>query len=326
MILAGDVGGTKTNLALFDVVAGRPHLRRAEGYTSADHAGLAPILAEFLGGEKGVEAASFGIPGPVLDNRAETTNLPWLLDGAVLARTAAIPRVALVNDLFATAYGIPWLRPEELVGLYPGEADPDGTVALIAAGTGLGMSLVPAGSALPLASEGGHMDFPPRTDEEVEVWRRLRARFGRVSLERVISGPGLVNVYQALREATDGAADPAVAAALADSEADPVPAIVEAALEGRCAVCARALDLWAAAYGAAAGNLALVGLTTGGVYLAGGMAPKLLDKLRDGTFTAAYVAKGRLSDVVERIPVSVVLNEGTAVLGAARWAAGLIAG
>jgi glucokinase len=324
LILAGDVGGTKTNLALFEVAAGGQRPLRAASFPSADYPGFGPILTEFLGGEAGVEAACFGIPGPVLDNRAATTNLPWELDGEELARSLGIPRLALVNDLFATAYGIPWLQPDELAVLHAGEAEPDGAVALIAAGTGLGMSLIPPGGGLPLPSEGGHQDFAPRSEEEVEVWRRLRARFGRVSVERVVSGPGLLSVYEALREAGDGGESPEVRAALAAPEADAVPIIAEAALAGSCPLCARALDLWAAAYGAAAGNLALVGLATGGVFAGGGMAPKLLAKLRDGGFVAAFRDKGRFQPLMERIPIRVILNEGTAVLGAARWAAGLI--
>ncbi len=324
LILAGDVGGTKTNLALFDVGAGGPRLLRSASYASPDYPGLAPILAEFLGGERGVDAACFGVPGPVLDNRAATTNLPWELDGAELARGAAIGRVALVNDLFATAYGIPWLQPDELAVLHAGEADPDGAVALIAAGTGLGMSLVPPGGGLPLPSEGGHQDFPPRTDEEVEVWRRLRARFGRVSVERVVSGPGMLSVYEALCEMGGGGESAEVRAALAVPDVDPVPVIAEAALAGHCPLCARTLDLWVAAYGAAAGNLALVGLATGGVFVGGGMAPKLLDKLREGGFVAAYLDKGRFRPLLEQVPVRVILNQATAVLGAARWAAGLL--
>lgn len=321
MILAGDVGGTKTNLALYEPTAdGPPRLLRAAQFASADYPGLGPILAEFLAGERGVTAAGFGIPGPVLDNRAETTNLPWLVDGAALARAAGIGRVELLNDLVATAYGLPLLGREELTVLHPGEPEPDGTLALIAAGTGLGMSLLPAGCR-PLASEGGHMDFAPRTDEEAAVWRRLRARYGgHVSVERVVSGPGLRAVYEALRDEGLGAETREVAAALADPEGDATPVIAEAAQAGRCALCARALDLWVEAYGAAAGNLALVGLATGGVYVGGGIAPKLLPKLADGTFVGAFLDKGRFRDLLERVPVWVVLNEETAVLGAARWA------
>ncbi len=323
LILAGDVGGTKTNLALFDVAPEGPHLLRTASFESPDYPGLDPMIAEFLDGERGVEAACFGAPGPVQGGRVEVTNLPWVLDAAALAAAAGIPRVALVNDLFATAYGLAWLEPDELAVLQAGEPDPAGAVALLAAGTGLGASLVPPGGGLPLPSEGGHADYPPRTDEEVELLRRLRARFGRVSLERVVSGPGLANVFLALSDAAGGGGSPEVLAALDLPEADAVPLIAEAGREGRCAVCARALDLWAAAYGAAAGNLALTGLATGGVYLGGGMAPKLLDKLRDGAFAAAFRAKGRFQPLMERIPVWVILNEGTAVLGAARWAAAL---
>jgi glucokinase len=326
VILAGDVGGTKTNLALFELGGDGPRLLRTASFASADYPGLAPMLTEFLNGEGGVQAATFGVPGPVLGNRAETPNLAWVLDGAELAREAGIPRLALVNDLFATAYGIPWLGADEIAVLQPGEEDPAGAIALIAAGTGLGMSLVPRESGMPLPSEGGHMDFPPRNEEEVELWRRLRARFGRVSLERVVSGPGLLSIYEALCVTAGGGESPEVRAALAQAEADPVPIIAEAGLAGRCPVCARALDLWAAAYGAAAGNLALVGLATGGVYLGGGMAPKLLGKLADGTFRAAFLDKGRFRPLMARIPVRVILNEGTAVLGAARWAARLLAG
>ncbi|HEX5760702.1 MAG TPA: glucokinase [Thermoanaerobaculia bacterium] len=323
MILAGDVGGTKTNLALYEPAAGGPpRLLRAAQFRSADYPGLGAVLREFLAGERGVGAACFGVPGPVLDNRADAPNLAWVLDGGELAREAGIARVELLNDLVATAYGLPLLGPAELAVLHPAAAQPDGALALIAAGTGLGMALLPPGCP-PLASEGGHMDFAPRTDDETAVWRHLRTRFGgHVSVERVVSGPGLRHVYEALRGPAGGGADeaPELTAALADPEGDAAPAIAEAALAGRSPRAARALDLWAEAYGAAAGNLALVGLTTGGVFVGGGMAPKLLPKLADGSFVRGYLDKGRFRPLLASVPVWVVLNEATAVLGAARWA------
>lgn len=334
VVLAGDVGGTKTNLGLFEVEAGLPRLLRSARFASADYPGLAPVMEEFLGGDaRQVRAACFGVPGPVIENRTTTPNLAWELDGADLAAAIGGHALVLINDLVATAEGIPLLTEEELATLHrgvPGTAG-SGNLALIAAGTGLGMALMPrvGGAWVAVASEGGHMDFAPRTDEEIGLLRHLRERFGgHVSVERVVSGPGLFNIYEYLRDSGGVPENPRVRQALASGE-DPSKVIGEAAIsedrEKACGLCSRAVGLFVSAYGAAAGNLALVGTATGGLYLGGGIAPKLLPRLLDGHFLHAFFDKGRFRDFLEAVPVRVILNDRAALLGAARHAASLLA-
>jgi glucokinase len=332
VILAGDVGGTKTNLGLFETGEERPRLVRSGKYHSADFPGLSAVIQAFLGEgpplEREIQAACFGIPGPVVDNRASTPNLAWVVDGAQVAADIHVKAVALINDLVATAEGIPVLEENEVAVLQPGHPEPEGNRALIAAGTGLGMALIPriGGRWAPVASEGGHADFAPRTEDEVGLMRHLRERFGRVSVERVVSGPGLFNVYNYLKDALRLPESPQVREALARGD-DPSRVISESALalpEDRCDLCSRALDLFVAAYGAVAGNLALTGTATGGVYLGGGIAPKILPRLTHGPFLPSFTAKGRFVPFLERVPVRVLLNDRTALLGAARHAAGLL--
>ncbi len=333
MILAGDVGGTKTNVGLFEAVEGVPRLLRAERLRSAEYPGLAALVTAFLAGSPGVEieSACFGVPGPVLENRARALNLAWEIDGDRVAQQVGLPRLVLINDLVATAEGIPFLREDETVVLQPGMPHTPGHAgnrALIAAGTGLGMSLLPrVGDAwIPVSSEGGHADFAPRNEEEIGLLRYLRERFGRVSIERVLSGPGLFNVYSYLRDVHQAPENPLVREALGRGD-DPARVIGEAGQAGlanqtdqRCDLCTRALRIFAAVYGATAGNLALTGTATGGVWLGGGIAPKILPRLTDGLFLQTFVAKGRFVPFLERVPVRVILNDKTAMLGAARRA------
>lgn len=329
VVLAGDVGGTKTNLGLFEMAGGRLRLLCGEGFASADFAGLGALLSSFLDGWRGPAptAACFGVPGPVKGNASRTSNLAWEIDGGALARELGIPAVALVNDLVATAHGLPELGPDEVATLQPGAPDAAGNLALIAAGTGLGMALVPwvggVGHA-PVASEGGHMDWAPRGEAEIDLCRALAARFGHVSVERVVSGPGLLHAYEHLRDSGLAPESPQVRAALAAGE-DAARVIGEEGLAGRCGICARTLDLFVSAYGAAAGNLALAGTATGGVYVGGGIAPKLLPKLAGGGFLAAFLDKGRFRPYLEAVPVHVVLDDKSALWGAARVAARLAA-
>jgi len=334
MILAGDIGGTKSNLGLFEAADGELRLVRSERYRSPEFPGLPAVIAAFLAsGSETIEAACFGIPGPVIGNRASTPNLAWMVDGAVVAAESKVPRVALINDLVATAEGLTLLADDEVAVLQQGAPESkgrEGNRALIAAGTGLGMSLIPrlGNRWVPVPSEGGHMDFAPRTEEEIGLLRYLRERFGRVSVERVVSGPGLFNLYQYLRDVLRLTESPQVREAIAGGD-DPARVIGEAGLAGPaggCALCFRALEMFIAAYGAAAGNLALLGTATGGVWLGGGIAPKILPRLADGLFLQTFVAKGRFVPFLEKVPVRVVLNDRAALLGAARHAASLVAG
>lgn len=333
MILAGDVGGTKSNLGLFEVVDGEPQLTRSAQYHSPQFPGLEAVVATFLAAGPpvpgGIRAACFGIAGPVEDNRVSTPNLAWVVDGAVLAREAHIPSVALINDLVATAEGIPALAEDEVQVLQPGAPQETGNRALIAAGTGLGMALIPrvGDRWVPVASEGGHMDFAPRTDDEIGLLRHLRERFGRVSVERVLSGPGLYNVYQYLRDVVKLPESAQVRQRLAAGE-DPSTVIGESGLpgpDGGCDLCSRALEIFVAVFGAVAGNLALLGTATGGLWLGGGIAPKHLARLADGRFLATFRDKGRFESFLEEVPVRVILNDRAALLGAARHAASLLA-
>lgn len=322
MILAGDIGGTNTRLALFDGAdLRRP---RAEAtYPSRQHAGLAEIVRTFVDGRPTkVEVACFGIAGPVRDGRSEATNLPWVVDARELGACLGTERLWLINDLEANAYGLASLDATDFFTLHEGSCDAKGNLCVVSAGTGLGE----AGGYWdgvryhPFASEGGHSTFSPESEIEVELQRWLQKRFSEhVSWERVLSGPGLVNLYTFLRE-SGHAEEPAwLAAEMAAGDAAAV--ISRNALSGKADLCVRALDLFAHFYGAEAGNAALKYLATGGVYLGGGIAPRNLDKLKDGSFLRAFLDKGRMRPLLEAMPVRVVLNQYAALLGSARCAA-----
>ena len=323
MILAGDIGGTKTVIGLFDEAADRLHAVREEKFPSQNYGALEEILDQFLrGGPSPVpRAACFGVAGPVVRGRSEATNLPWVIDSKALERTLGLKGVAVINDLVATAYGIPTLNPEDLYVLNEGRSDPEGNMALIAAGTGLGEALLfwDGQAYRGVASEGGHADLAPRNALEIELLQYLLSRFQRVSYERVLSGPGIFNIYSFLKQA--GYAEEPHWLAERFQDQDPSPVITEAAKRGECDLCVRTLHLFVSLYGAEAGNLALKAMATGGVYIGGGIAPKIVDQLKDGTFMEAFTDKGRLSPVLERMPVRVILNDKTALLGAARYAA-----
>lgn len=321
LILAGDIGGTTTRLAFFcSGEAGLEALAK-EHFPSRSHGTLAAIVQDFVAA-KGLtpERACFGIAGPVRGQQVHTPNLPWLVDGGELAALLGLPQVTLINDLQANAYGIPLLKEEDFALLNPGEAEPTGAIAVISAGTGLGetVAIWDGSRHRPLPGEWGHADFAPRNELESELLLHLRAEHGRVSYERVLSGPGLVNIYRFLRDRRRLPETPTVSEAMATGV--PAAIISRAAMDGSCPLCVQALDLFVSFYGAEAGNLALRALATGGVYLGGGIAPKIIDRLRGPLFMRAFTAKGRLSPLLETIPVRVILNEHTALLGAGRCA------
>ncbi|HEX8634435.1 MAG TPA: glucokinase [Pyrinomonadaceae bacterium] len=321
MILAGDIGGTKTNVALFArEELGKPLAQRS--FPSGKHDSLESIIAEFLAEHKPrLTHACFGIAGPVKDGQVRTANLTWVVDGQTLAETLNLERVALINDLEATAYGIEVLGAAQLHTLNEGREERGAHRALIAAGTGLGMAglFYDGQHYRPIASEGGHIDYAPRTAIEHELLNYLHAKImGRVSYERVLSGPGLFNIYSFLREHKYGEEPAWLAAEIEAGDSSAV--VAQAGLAGKSELAVKALDLFADIYGAMAGNLALLLKATGGLYIGGGIAPKLIEKLKDGTFMRAFTDKGRMSALVSNIPVRVILDDKTALYGAARCA------
>jgi glucokinase len=322
LILAGDIGATHTRLAWFEVLDGDVMPGVVRTYPSRRHSGLDEIVAAFLDEVPGrLLHACFGVAGPVREGRVETTNLPWVVDARLLAARLGLDRVLLVNDLEANAWGLAVLPDADLAVLQPGQAASTGNAAVISAGTGLGEAgLVWDGRRhRPVASEGGHADWAPQDELQLGLWRFLAAEVGHVSVERVLSGPGLHNVYRFLRD-VQGLPEPGwLTDALRSGE--PAPLISRAGLEGRAEICTRALALFVAIYGAEAGNLGLRMLATAGVYLGGGIAPRIVPALRSRTFLDAFAGKGRLRPLLEAMPVRVVLNDQTALLGAARRAA-----
>ena len=318
MILAGDIGGTSTRLALAEVEGRALRLPVVEKYQSRAHRGLGDIVESFVAAHPArIDRACFGIAGPVRAGRVETPNLPWVIEAAELSRRFGIPHVLLLNDLEANAYGVFTLGPDDFAVLNAGHAAPDGNAAIISPGTGLGQAGYHAsgGDLHPFASEGGHADFAARTELEVALFGWLHARYGHVSYERVLSGPGLVNVYTFLRDTGRGEEPGWLGEEMRASDAG--AAVSKAALAGTSELAASALDLFVSILGAEAGNLALKMKATRGVYIGGGIAPKILPRLQRPGFLEAFVDKGRFKAFMEAIPVQVILNEWTALRGAA---------
>lgn len=324
-ILAGDIGGTNARLAVYDIELTSYETLAAETLPSREYGSLEEIVAAFMKGHPiECQRACFGVPGPVKDGRVQTTNLPWLVESSRLAAAARVEALALINDLKAQAYGVAMLGPQDLEVLNPGSETASGNAALIAAGTGLGQAgLYWDGQAFhPFATEGGHASFGPTGARQVALLDFLAKRFGRVSWERVVSGPGLINIFEFLLDYRD-AAKPAWLADEVGEDGDLAPAITKAALDRRCEVCVEALELFVELYGAEAGNLALKMLATGGVFIGGGIAPKIIDALREPVFLNAFLDTGRMRPLLEATPVRVITNKNTALLGAARYAASL---
>jgi glucokinase len=327
MILAGDVGGTKIHLALYGFEGGRLKPVRDELFPAHQFASLDAAVQKFLSDEAGavkakeIAAACFGCPGPVRDGRIQLTNLPWTLDQHQLAQALGVQHVFLINDLEANGYGIPELAPEKVATLHVGDAAAVGNRGLIAAGTGLGEALlIWEGKAhRPVASEGGHCDFAPRNDREIALLGYLRNKLGgHVSWERVVSGIGIQNIYAYLRD-VEKLEEPAWLRECIRTE-DPNSVIGRCGQDGSSELCAQTLQMFAAAYGAEAGNIALKVLAAGGMYLGGGIAPKARKILEAGGFMQAFLDKGRLSPVLEAMPVRIILDETCALLGAAAFA------
>jgi glucokinase len=322
-VLAGDIGGTNARLAVYEVELAQTRELAAETFPSREYSSLADIVAGFMKAH-GLECqrACFGVPGPVVAGRARTTNLPWLVDASRLATAAGVEVVAVINDLKAQAFGIAALAPRDFVVLNAGLPAAAGNRALISAGTGLGQAgLYWDGQAHhPFACEGGHASFAPRGELQAALLQFLEKRYGHVSWERLVSGPGLANIYDFLLEYR-AAETPAWYVNEIEAEGDPAPVITRAALEGRSELSVETLDLFLALFGAEAGNLALKIMATGGLYVGGGIAPRIVDWLERGHFMRAFVDKGRMRPLLEAVPVRVIMNKSTALLGAARYAA-----
>jgi len=320
MILAGDIGGTNARLALFDVRNGQFNLITATIFPSRKYSGLDQIVSEFVQ-TSGVHPAQacFGVPGPVTNGVVEISNLPWKIESRRLTDELKIKNALLINDLEAAGWGVGTLAPRDLVALNQISAMP-GNQALIAAGTGLGEGgLYWDGERHHVfASEGGHCDFAPANELQVELLRYLQARYGHVSWERVLSGPGLVNIFEFLRNTGRGEVPAWLSAEM--KAMDPAAAISAAAMEAKCPMSEQALDIFVSIFGAEAGNLGLKIKATGGVFLAGGIAPKILPKLATPLFLDAFLSKGRLRHLMEKMPVKVIINDKLALLGAARCA------
>jgi glucokinase len=321
MILAGDIGGTNARLAFFDVTDGHFRLVTSAIFPSREYSGLDQIVVKFVDSAKlQPDSACFGVAGPVRNGRVETSNLPWVIEAKKLADELKIKSALLINDLEANAWGIPVLEPTDVVPLNQVKGNPVGNQAVISAGTGLGEAGMywDGTQHSVFACEGGHTDFAPRNQIEIDLLHYLQKRFGHVSYERVVSGPGLVNVYRFLRDTGRGVEPDWLSDEMLHS--DPAAAISKAGLEGKSALCEQALDLFISLYGAEAGNLALKLMATGGVYLGGGIAPRLLSKLAGPLFMQSFVSKGRMQTLMEAMPVRVITNDKTALLGAARCA------
>jgi glucokinase len=325
MIVGGDIGGTKTLLGLFDVAparaghigaAHRPRVVATGSYVTSEYGSAGEILDEFrrdIGRPLTVDAAAIGVAGPVVANAATLTNIPWGITASEIAARLGTARVRVLNDLEAMANSVEVLTAEEVCVLQQGTPRADGNAALIAAGTGLGQALLhrTGGRLRPVPSEGGHADFAARTDREIELVRMLRERYGRAEVEQVLSGPGLLNLHRF----THRGGECEMLAGVAEADAPPV--ITQAGMGGRCQPCAEALRMFVSAYGAEAGNLALRGMATAGLYVGGGIAPKILPALTTGLFMDAFLAKEPMQELLEGVPVKVILNLEAGLLGAA---------
>ncbi|MBN1847390.1 MAG: glucokinase [Deltaproteobacteria bacterium] len=321
LVLAGDIGGTKTNLGVFHQGKKRPVLQILETYPSGESSNLEDIISRFLEHHPvEIQSACFGIAGPVINGRCKTTNLPWIVSERRIKQRFGWQSIRLINDLAATAMAVPLMSAKDLTPLNKAKVQKRAPLAVVAPGTGLGQALlvVRDGVHIPLSSEGGHVDFAPTNEEEISLWRYLHREWGHVSVERIVSGPGLVSIYSWLKQNTSYP-EPGYLTRMFQ-EMDAARVVTRAVLERNNPLCMKALDMFISILGAVAGNLALIGLTRGGVYLGGGIPPKILPRLKQGLFMKAFTDKGRFKGLLERIPVKVILNDQAALLGAAQYA------
>lgn len=325
MILAGDIGGTNTRLAFYEVKRNALYPMVMEIFSSGKYNSLESIIKEFLRAQNlQTKYACFGVAGPVKGGQSKVTNLQWNISEDSLKNEFGFKHVKLINDLEATAHGINELKTEDFFILNKAKADKCGGAALIAAGTGLGEAGLfhDNGRLKPFPSEGGHAGFAPTNEIEIDLLIYLMKEYGHVSYERIVSGPGLYNIYRFLRDTGRGKESVSLKRRL--MKGDRAKIISKAAVDGEDRLSMDALELFMSVYGSEAGNLALKLMATGGLYIGGGIAPKIIDKLKGPGFMKAFVNKGRMSSLLKAIPVSVILNDKTALLGAARVAGGLV--
>ena len=318
MILAGDIGGTKSNLGMFDVKDGKLVRVAHKRYPSAGHPGLEDIAEEFvkMAGAK-VTAASFGVAGPVLNNEIHAANLPWVVKGADLAKRLGLDanRVILLNDLEATSHGVGVMEASDLATLHEGQPKFEATRAVISAGTGMGQGMImwDGKQHVPVPSEGGHADLAPQTEQQADLWKYLKKTLEYVSVEVILSGRGFQHLHEFL--------SPSIRHDKFDENTDEAAAVITGnALAGTCTTCVAAVDLWVEMYGSEAGNLAVRSVARGGVYVAGGIALKILPKMTNGKFAAAALKKEKMTAFMESVPIHIVLNEDCPLLGAANVA------
>jgi glucokinase len=327
MILAGDVGGTKVHLALYNFAGGKLTPVHDEKFPAGEFASLDDVVKKFLAGieqdRSQIVASCFGCPGPVRDGRLKLTNLPWTLDARDLQKSLGIEHIFLINDLEANGYGIPELAQDKIYTLHTGDPSQVGHRGLVSAGTGLGEALLiwdpQRAKHQPIPSEGGHTDFAARNEREIALLEYLRTQLkGRVSHERVVSGIGIKNIYAFLRD--DQKIEEPEWLKERMAKEDPNAVIGQCGEDGSSEICAAALEMFVSAYGAEAGNVALKVLAMGGIYLGGGIAPKILKTMENGTFMEAFLDKGRMSPLLEQVPVRIILDDTCALLGAAAYA------
>jgi len=322
MILAGDIGGTHTRLAAFESEGNKLQLAVERIYNSQEHSGLAEIVRDFVSREGvAVHRACFGVAGPVRAGRSKISNLPWTIDSRELAQQLRLTSVGLINDLEAYAYGIDALESKDFITIHEGSPDAEGNMAVISAGTGLGQAGLywDGFRHHPFACEGGHTDFAPRNDLEIELLQYLLRRFGRVSYERILSGPGIRNLYDFLRD-TRKAEEPAwLKDQIAESHDSPA-LISQLAMDKKAPICEQALNVFVEVYGAETGNCALKFMSLCGIYIGGSIAAKIVSKMQEPMFMEAFLDKGRMRDLLQYMPVKIVLNDDSGILGAARSA------
>lgn len=321
MILAGDIGATRTRLAAFESEGNRLQCAVEKIYMSQQYSGLAEILPQFIRGEGiPVHSACFGVAGPVRSGRSKISNLPWTIDSRELAKQLKLNSVGLINDLEAYAYGIDALESKDFVTLSEGADDAEGNRAVISARTGLGVAGLywDGFRHHPFACEGGHADFAPRNDLEMELLAYLQKKYGRISCERILSGPGIRNIYEFLRD-TRKAEEPAWLRDQIGTTQD-VPALIsQLALEGKAAICDRALTIFVSVFGAETGNCALRYMSTGGIFVGGSIAAKIVTRMKDPIFMQSFLDKGRMETLLKDMPVKVILNDDCGLAGAARY-------